>query len=738
MTRGSTSLVQTLMAAGAVLFGPALSLAASGCDMLSASLDVVIYRDRDAGAASSGAPPSVTGSPGAGSTAAHPPAAASRDAGSGAIQAGTGAGDAGKPAKPVIRRLLPPDAEKFVRDDTSRSGLSGTELARLQSAVGACTVGVAYPSQGTVFPVGLQPPTLMWRIPEGKQQTGALVHMHYESDAVDYSYAVNADHPGELQIPDDAWLEIGARTDQRALTIDLSIGFEDEVQRCPISVRVARGALTGSLFYYQSSLHVAESFGVGGQPPEGAEMGIYRFRLRTGEAEPFITQEGSNCVGCHAMNARGTKLISMTADFHAENVSVTDSYYVYDISSGRPERTGKLDNTNFGAVTPDGRYVLSVGTPDCTQGEIYDVPPNRGVWFVDGPAAAKLQDTETGAVVAANGLDPSWYMWMPQFSADGRMVVFNHAKPDPHRAGFVDRRELAVMDYDEGTHTFSNLRVIVSQLGPDPTGPYDMSTQVLGLLHRDGRDGCMAPLGQALSSGKYDRGVCEGPCYPAWPAFTPDNRGVVFSLIDQPDFNHAAGRKQPAKAHLYYVDLASKQLVRLDNAMRVADVGEYGYDNYPSVLPVSVGGYAWLFWTGRRSWGTRGGGIFQPSATGELPGLAGSSSSRRIWVSALRLSDPSGVDRLTDPSSPAFFLEGQGDRPSMRVSAALDACRPEGSACETGVDCCGGYCLASVCNVPDAPMCSKPMDACTTAADCCQDGTGQACVGGFCDLIVLQ
>ncbi|HTU60616.1 MAG TPA: hypothetical protein VMF89_19325, partial [Polyangiales bacterium] len=342
---------------------------------MTASLDITIYRDGDAGTSSAGKTGGISGASGM-RDASLPPLAATPDAGWGPLVPGVDP-DAGQGAKPVIRRLLPPDAEKFTRDDTRRSGLSAAEIARLRAGAGACSVHIAYPSEGTVFPVGLQPPTLMWSVPPEKIQTGALVHVHYASDSVDYSYAVNAERPGELQIPDDAWIEIGARTDQRALSIELSIGFEDEVQLCQMTVRVARGALTGSLFYYQSSLDVAESFGVGGQPPAGAEMGIYRFRLGTGEAQPFITQEGANCVGCHAMNARGTKLISMTADLRLENVSVTDSYYVYDISSGRPERTARLDNTNFGAVTPDGRFVLSVGTPDCTQGESYVVPPNR-------------------------------------------------------------------------------------------------------------------------------------------------------------------------------------------------------------------------------------------------------------------------------------------------------------------------------------------------------------------------
>jgi hypothetical protein len=712
----------------AIWFGLIVPLAAIGCESLSASLDVVIFRDGDAGT-SPGKPGQEPGAP---PTAAKD---AGQSPGADGVDASLSAG--GTVLPPPIQVPLRPITERFVRDDTLRSGLPRAELERLRSGEAACRVGIAYPTEGTVLPIGLRPPLLMWPVPPEKVQTGALVHLRYATNIVDYSFAVNADKPGELEIPADAWREISARTDQRALSIELSIGFEDEVQLCTTSLRVARGALTGSLFYYQSSKDVAESFGVGGQP-KNAQVGIYRLRLGTGDYEPFVTQQGSNCVGCHAMNARGTKMISMTADFRGEELSVTDNYYVYDISSGQPERTGTLDNTNFGAVTPDGSHVLSVGTPDCTQGEIYDVPPNRGVWFVDGPAVARLQNTDTGETVDARGLDPNWYMWMPQFSPDGRMVVFNHAKPDPDRPGFVDRRELAVMDYDATTHTFSNLRVIVSHLGPEPTRNYELSTQVLGLLHRDGRDGCSAPLGQALTSGKYEQGVCEGPCYPAWPAFTPDNRGVVFSLVDQPDFNHSAGRSRPAKAHLYYVEVDSGKVVRLDNAMRVNRFDEYGFDNYPSVLPVSVGGYAWMFWTGRRSWGTRGGGIFDPDAEGALPGAAGSSNSRRIWVSALRLSDVTRGDALTDPSAPAFFLEGQGDRPSMRVFAALDACRAEGSACGSGVDCCGGYCSAGECRVPDTSVCSKSMDACTTAADCCQDGTGQVCNGGFCDIIVLQ
>ena len=726
-------MLQAATSRGGVLFELMLLGLAGGCGV-SPIESLGLYSAADAGRVQSdledAGPASAADSGKYQASDAASPAAAS------AAQAGHPAAGSGSPALPVAP-TPPAKLPKFERDDTAFSGLSEEVLTKLMKGDGPCEAGIAYPSAGTLFPGGLRPPTLMWPVAAGQTQLGAYLHVAYEGDnnVVDYQMATGAQ--GQLSIPRDAWREITARTNEKPLKLELKLAFTAGVQSCSTHIRVARGNITGSLFYYQSSLNLAETADLQNMP-DGAQVGIYRLPLGEGEREPFITQNGSNCVGCHSMNARGTKLVSMTAVFNGDRLSVTDTYNAYDISSGKPERAAKVDNTNYSALTPDGKFLLSVGTPDCTAGETYDVPPNRGLWFVDGRAVARVQDTETGVPVEAHGLNPDFYMWMPQFSPDGRKVVFNHAKPDPARPGFVDRRELAVMDYDQATQTFSNLRVIVSHLGSEPELDYALSSHVLGLLRRGGKDGCSAPFGQSLASGHYAKGVCKDPCYPAWPSFTPDNRGVIFSLIDQPDFNHASGRNVAARSHLYYVELATKRVVRLDNAMRTADPEELGYDNYPSVLPVSSGGYAWVFWTGRRSFGTRGGGIWSPDAKGNKPAGAGNSSSRRIWVSGLRLPGVEPATELKDPSAPAFFLEGQGDRPSMRVFAALNACKADGSACESGIDCCAGFCTEGECALPPQRTCSKVREACETSADCCQTGTGQACIGGYCDVVVLE
>ena len=73
----------------------------------------------------------------------------------------------------------------------------------------------------------------------------------------------------------------------------------------------------------------------------------------------------------------------------------------------------------------------------------------------------------------------------------------------------------------------------------------------------------------------------------------------------------------------------------------------------------------------------------------------------------------------------------------------LDPCRADGTSCDTGDQCCNGYCEPGgaadaggaggglVCtNTPPSSQCSAPQEKCTTAADCC-DPTN-LCVNGFC------
>ncbi|MEO8877044.1 MAG: hypothetical protein ABI461_15740, partial [Polyangiaceae bacterium] len=88
-----------------------------------------------------------------------------------------------------------------------------------------------------------------------------------------------------------------------------------------------------------------------------------------------------------------------------------------------------------------------------------------------------------------------------------------------------------------------------------------------------------------------------------------------------------------------------------------------------------------------------------------------------------------------DPSHPAFYLPGQElAAPNMRGFWVVDPCRTDGSSCDTGAECCGGFCRAGedgglVCG-SSSSSCSHENEKCSTGADCC---AGLSCINGFCE-----
>jgi hypothetical protein len=384
-----------------------------------------------------------------------------------------------------------------------------------------------------------------------------------------------------------------------------------------------------------------------------------------------------------------------------------------------------------------------------------------------------LLDTASGADLHATGLTPDIYMWMPQFSPDGKKIVFNHAKPDGK--GGTDRRELATMDFDPATNAFSNLKVIVSAGSvpgiPAPTQPYSPGSALGGALMcgadmcgMDGQAGsCMSGgdmsqggaipgLGGAIpgipgDTGALAMGSCTGPCYPAWPFFTPDGKAVVYALTSEPDFSSAfPGRDQPSMSELWYVDLDLNQTIRMDNANRgLADIDAQS-NYFPTVMPVAVGGYFWVFWTSMRAYGNK----LQGREPGAPVVAAAEAIKKRIWATAIKPRKPlveNDDPTLVDPSTPGFYVDGQSESGNVRAFAALNPCLADGSSCTSGLDCCCGYCLQAAgattgsCSC-EVPMCSKINEKCTKDSDCCKPQSKSdpdlSCIGGFCNFIMLN
>ena len=72
------------------------------------------------------------------------------------------------------------------------------------------------------------------------------------------------------------------------------------------------------------------------------------------------------------------------------------------------------------------------------------------------------------------------------------------------------------------------------------------------------------------------------------------------------------------------------------------------------------------------------------------PEVFDDASAKKIWVAAIDIEGAPG----SDPSHPAFYLPNQElESGNIRAFAALEPCRDEGASCDSGVDCCCGYCI---------------------------------------------
>jgi hypothetical protein len=250
-----------------------------------------------------------------------------------------------------------------------------------------------------------------------------------------------------------------------------------------------------------------------------------------------------------------------------------------------------------------------------------------------------------------------------------------------------------------------------------------------------------------------------------YPTFLPDDSGLLFETEVRPSqTDNVMVTRNGARSELWWVKLGSSPTpVRL-NALNGLTAGgasylptnpndhgatggasdpqssysEVGWDdttlNYePTVLPIVVGGYAWVVFTSRRLYGNQLTAVPWLSWPPDFDTTdLGTATVKKIWVAAIDLNSPGSAD----VSHPAFYVPGQEIlAANSRGFWVLDPCKGDGSSCQTGDQCCNGYCQAGgdaaalVCTSV-AQSCSAVQEKCTTAADCCD--TSNLCIAGFC------
>ncbi|HRG96145.1 MAG TPA: hypothetical protein PLR99_07855 [Polyangiaceae bacterium] len=578
-------------------------------------------------------------------------------------------------------------------------------------------LGYLYPYDKTVWPRGLLAPLLMWQTTREAAAVYVKLSQGNYSFEGTYSYAglpVGSAARKRVRLEDIPWKTAtgGNQGDDLVVEVKIYSAAEDKVYG-PIreTWRVASGVLKGIVYYnsYDSLL-------TGGGT--AANGGVIAIKPRSPDPVLAIPGAAGKCHVCHTVSADGSTLWAQ--DGKLVYPGGPDDYRrgaSYDLRSPSSYATRTVYD---GSVTPalDRRFNWSAPYPDGS----FALAGSRFAREAYLQSDAALFARAGGGVVASTGLTGVVASAVtPTFSPDGRKVAFNFW--EGAGAGGVTAgagRSLAIMDFSCGAAA--------------------------------GSTACAAGGPRAFAG---LREIYRDPArYPSWPSFLPDGKAVVFNnqvlagdcgpgtagnrTLDRTSLNNCQiSTWFGAKAELWAArDGATPNARRLDAANGVgfaptsADHPNDSQLNYqPTVNPVPSGGYYWVVFTSRRLYGNL--------LTDKPWGASGDGGGpqKKLWVAAIDINAPAGN---ADPSHPAFYMPGQElSAGNTRGFWVVDPCKPNGTSCETGDECCNGFCRQAgdagglVCgDKPPGTTCVEEFEKCSVDADCCDPK--QRCILGKC------
>ncbi|MEY4512573.1 MAG: hypothetical protein RLZZ450_4695 [Pseudomonadota bacterium] len=566
------------------------------------------------------------------------------------------------------------------------AGLKPADIDKLKAGGKADGLKLLYPYDGTIFPRGLGAPKVMWQ-----GAAGSAVYLRIRSKFFEYDGCLKPTGNGQLDLSQAAWDKAGAQTMGPSTPFDIELSVLDSgTVRGPLkqSIVIAQATLKGSIYYgsYNSRIGAAGGLGLpgGGAPAGGGGLpgglgglggGGSILRIKPGKPAEFFARSGT-CTGCHTVSANGERMIAK------EFASVNDgsTYALKPDTAPNPQPSRAAVSSAFTGLSPDGSVYINNAVQNGIGPNIMGGPGGGLV-----PATATLRETDTGTEITGSGIPPS--ASMGTFSPDGTMIAMNDLAQ-------ASGGGISLMDYDAKARKASNPRLLFQG-------------------------------GQGLSG---------------WPFLLPDNGAVIFTTTDARDFSGggvginglAAGGP---RSDLMIVDALTGKATLLARAMGFATPEDaaanktylpFGAEElhqhyYPTVSPIAAGGYFWVFFDSVRHYGNLG-------------------IHRQLWGAAVAIQHDQGEfhsdDGLyaLDPSAPAFYLPGQElETANHRAFTALDPCRADGASCESGVDCCSGFCTDGVCGPPTG--CSETNEACKQDSDCCNPN--DRCIAGFCGQILL-
>ena len=547
-----------------------------------------------------------------------------------------------------------------------------------------------YPYAQTVWPLGVLAPLLQWSA--GVSSVADGVYIHLSSAHYDYQgyFGRPAPLPGGAAfvrhpIPPDAWKAATLSSAGGTLTASIVVGAGGTAYG-PIteSWTVAHSTLKGTVYYQSYGTKLAENFSgaIGGDGRFGGATLV----IKPGHTDPELVAgtdgTAANCRVCHSVSLGGNRMVVQ----HGDGYAMSSSYDLQNAYAETVYAAGTSGNLGWVGLSPDGAKGLGNRVP--LPGAANPASPS-----------SLLYDMTTGSALAATGLNEFvTRAGFPVFSVDGARVAFNfYAGPGDANIGAGDGTKLVAMTFDGANNAFAS-----------PT-----------LLY-------------------------QGANPPGWPSFLPTNDAVVFQIKPPGGNGEYFATRYGNKGELWWADLGTGTAVALERlngkeggvsylpvgANNHADDTQLHYE--PTVSPIPSGGYAWVVFTSRRMYGNVA--TIDPWWSDPRDhDLTQTPTTKKLWVAAIDLNAPAG----SDPSHPAFYLPGQellaGNARGYWVNVP---CKADGAGCESGDECCGGFCQPD----PNNPVtlicgqqgseCSQEYEHCDSASDCCD--LGMECINHMC------
>jgi hypothetical protein len=463
-----------------------------------------------------------------------------------------------------------------------------------------------------------------------------------------------------------------------------------------VGLRIAAGTLKGTVYYQSYGTKLAKNYD-GAQGGGDGRFGGATLAIKPGAVSPILVAGGDGghdkCRVCHSVSSDGSR---MTVQ-HGDDYEATSSY---DLRNGYMEMVYPGNTRSLLAWTglsPDGSLALGNSVP----------------LGIDTQPVTALYDMKTGDVVPTIGLSEFVERAaLPAFSHDGAHVAFNfYSGPGNADIGPGDGKKLVAMDFDPMSLMFGNPQLLY-----------------------------------------------QGDAAAGWPTFSPTNNGVIFEVeVKRGMENRFFYTRYGGQGELWWTSLRTGEAHKLEHVNGVGDGGDSYLPksdanhmsdetlNYePSIAPTASGGYAWMVFTSRRMYGNVA--TIDPWFSDPREhDLTQTPTTKKLWVAAVDLDvDTPELSTMVgdDPSHPAFYLPGQELLAgNTRGFWSVDPCKADGQGCESGVDCCSGFCQKDdasgdlTCGRKEH-KCSNEFDYCDTRSDCCDQSL--LCINHVCSRVVVQ